>query len=110
MDQRSDLYSLAAVAYYALLGRPPFSGITPEQVLARQATNQLPNALERREDVSDGLREVLERALAADVEARYGSAAEFLQALNRAADTGGREPVADWARAAARWLRGSPLD
>jgi serine/threonine protein kinase len=110
VDQRSDLYSLAAVAYYALLGRPPFSGITPEQVLARQATNQLPNALERREDVSDGLREVLERALAADVEARYGSAAEFLQALNRAADTGGREPVADWARAAARWLRGSPLD
>ena len=35
---------------------------------------------------------------------------EFLQAVNRAADTGAREPVADWARAAARWLRGSPLD
>ena len=32
-----------------------------------------------------------------------------LQAVNRAAE-GGREPVTDWARAAARWLRGSPLD
>jgi serine/threonine-protein kinase len=109
VDQRSDLYSLAAVAYYALLGRPPFPGITPEQVLARQTTDQL-TEVERRADVSDAMWEVLERALRADVEARYDSAAEFLQAVNRAADTGPREPVAEWARAAARWLRGSPLD
>ncbi len=27
VDQRSDLYSLAAVACFALLGRPPFSGL-----------------------------------------------------------------------------------
>jgi eukaryotic-like serine/threonine-protein kinase len=110
VDQRSDLYSLAAVAYYALLGRPPFPGMTPEQVLARQTTNQLPQGIERREDVSHTLREVLDRALQADPAARYGTAAEFLQAVNRAADSGTREPVADWARAAARWLRGSPLD
>ena len=110
VDQRSDLYSLAAVAYYALLGRPPFPGVTPEQVLARQTTDQLLPGLEQREDVGEALRETLDRALRADVEARYGSAAEFLQAVNRAADTTSREPVADWARAAARWLRGSPLD
>jgi hypothetical protein len=30
--------------------------------------------------------------------------------VNRAADENPREPVADWARAAARWFRGSPLD
>ena len=110
VDQRSDLYSLAAVAYYALLGRPPFPGITPEQVLARQTTNQLPDATEDREDVSEVLEQVLDRALNADVNARYASAAEFLQAVNRATDSGNREPVADWAKAAARWLRGSPLD
>jgi serine/threonine-protein kinase len=110
VDQRSDLYSLAAVAYYALLGRPPFPGLTPEQVLAKQTTNQRPDAMEKREDVSEVLEQVLARALSADVEARYSSAAEFLQAVNRATDTSSREPVADWARAAARWLRGSPLD
>ncbi|HUR94899.1 MAG TPA: serine/threonine-protein kinase [Gemmatimonadales bacterium] len=110
VDQRSDLYSLAAVVYYALLGTPPFPGATTEQVLARQTTNQLPTAADRREDVSEALERVLNRALSADVESRFPSAAEFLQALNRAADTEGREPVADWARAAARWLRGSPLD
>ncbi|MGH7528531.1 MAG: serine/threonine-protein kinase [Gemmatimonadales bacterium] len=110
VDQRSDLYSLAAVAYYALLGAAPFPGLTPEQILARQTTNQLPTSRDLREDVSVGLEQVLDRALSADVEARYPSAAEFLQAVNRATDNGPLEPVADWARAAARWLRGSPLD
>ena len=44
VDQRSDLYSLAAVVYYALLGTPPFPGATTEQVLAQQTTNRLPEA------------------------------------------------------------------
>jgi eukaryotic-like serine/threonine-protein kinase len=110
VDQRSDLYSLAAVAYYALLGTSPFPGATTEQVLARQTTNQFPQPRERRDDVSEALEAVLDRALSADVENRFPSAAEFLQAVNRAADDAHREPVADWARAAARWLRGSPLD
>jgi serine/threonine-protein kinase len=110
VDQRSDLYSLAAVVYFALLGTPPFPGATTEQVLARQTTNQLPAPHERRDDVPEALERVLDRALSADVESRYPSAAEFLQAVNRAAEPASREPVADWARAAARWLRGSPLD
>jgi serine/threonine protein kinase len=110
VDQRSDLYSLAAVAYYALLGSAPFPGLTAEQVLAKQTTNQFPSSRGRRDDVSEALEAVLDRALSADVDARYPSAAEFLQALNRAVEGGSREAVADWARAAARWLRGSPLD
>jgi serine/threonine-protein kinase len=110
VDQRSDLYSLAAVVYYALLGTPPFPGATTEQVLAQQTTNRLPEARAIREDVSEAFERVLARALSADVESRFPSAAEFLQAVNRAADEGPREPVVDWARAAARWLRGSPLD
>jgi serine/threonine-protein kinase len=109
VDQRSDLYSLAAVAYYALLGQPPFPGRTPEQILAQQTTNQFPSARGRREDVGEALERVLDRALSAEVDLRYGSAAEFLQAVNRAADASG-QPVTDWARAAARWFRGTPLD
>src|SRR5213593_5267503 len=34
VDQRADLYSLGAVAYFALLGWAPFQGATPEAVLA----------------------------------------------------------------------------
>jgi eukaryotic-like serine/threonine-protein kinase len=110
VDQRSDLYSLAGVAYYALLGSPPFPGRTVEQVLARQTTNQFPTARGQREDVGEALERVLDKALSAEVSERYPSAAEFLQAVNHAAGVAGREPVTDWARAAARWLRGSPLD
>jgi serine/threonine-protein kinase len=105
VDQRSDLYSLAAVAYYALLGTVPFPGATPEQVLARQTTNQFPVIEGRREDVPPELWGVLERAAQAEVAARYPSAAEFLQALNRAAGGAGERPGADLARVAARWLR-----
>jgi eukaryotic-like serine/threonine-protein kinase len=110
VDQRSDLYSLAGVAYYALLGTPPFPGRTVEQVLAKQTTNQFPTSRGRRDDVSEALERVLDRALSAEVAERYPSAAEFLQAVNHAAGDAAREPVTDWARAAARWLRGSPLD
>jgi eukaryotic-like serine/threonine-protein kinase len=110
VDQRSDLYSLAGVAYYALLGTPPFPGRTVEQVLARQTTNQFPTSAGKRDDVSEALERVLDRALSADVAERYPSAAEFLQAVNHVAGAAGREPATDWARAAARWLRGSPLD
>jgi eukaryotic-like serine/threonine-protein kinase len=110
VDQRSDLYSLAAVAYYALLGTAPFPGMTVEQVLAKQTTNQFPTSRGQRDDVSEALEQVLDKALSAEVDQRYSSAAEFLQAVNQATGSAPREPVADWARAAARWFRGSPLD
>ena len=102
VDQRSDLYSLAAVALFALLGGPPFPGVTPEQVLARQATNQLPDIRAARPDVPPELVEVLERALRAEVEVRYPSAAEFLQALHRAVGRNVARTVSgEWDRMAA---------
>jgi eukaryotic-like serine/threonine-protein kinase len=108
VDQRSDLYSLAAVAYFALLGHPPFQGSTPEQVLAKQTTNQLPSPRELREDVSGELEAVLARALQSEVDQRYPSAAEFLQALNRVTGASFKPRGSDWARAAARWLKFPP--
>lgn len=105
VDQRSDLYSLAAVAYFALLGEPPFTGETVEQVLTRQTTNQRPELRERRSDVPEDLALVLERALHAEVEQRYPSATEFLQALNRATGQGLRRRSGEWAKAALKWWK-----
>ena len=105
VDQRSDLYSLAAVACFGLLGEVPFAGNTPEQVLAKQTTNQIPDLGERRADVSPDLQKVLERALRAEVELRYPSAAEFLQALNRATGVGLRHRSGEWAKSALRWWK-----
>ncbi len=105
VDQRSDLYSLAAVAYFALLGQPPFLGLTLEQVLAQQTTNNFPNLGSRRQDVSEDLQAVLERALQNVVDQRYPSAIEFLQALNRATGQGLRRRSGEWAKVALRWLK-----
>ncbi len=74
VDQRSDLYSLAAVAYFALLGHPPFEGVTPEQVLARQTTDQAARPAQPPcPDVGPGLAGVLQRALQSAVDRRYAT-------------------------------------
>ncbi len=84
VDQRADLYSLGAVAYFGLLGRPPFEGATPEAILARQTTDQLPPLHESRPDVSRDLETVLRRAVTSDPAGRYQSAREFREALRKA--------------------------
>ena len=38
VDHRADLYAVGAMAYEMLCGRPPFSGMSPQQVLAAHVT------------------------------------------------------------------------
>ncbi len=71
VDPRTDLYSLGAVAYFALLGRPPFDSISPEAILAQQTTDKLP----------------LRGAVASAPDDRYPTALAFRDALERV--TGG---------------------
>ena len=111
VDQRTDLYSLGAVAFFALLGYPPFRGATPEQVLALQTLNDPPSLTGARDDVSEEMEQVLRRALSPEPSGRFPSAAEFLQALNRATRVpapGDRGTDWEWAKAASRWLRFPP--
>jgi len=81
VDQRADLYSLGAVGYFALLGRPPFTGTTPEQILARQTTNDLPALAAQRKDVPRELEDVLRHAVRSEPAERFPTAAEFRAAL-----------------------------
>jgi len=81
VDQRADLYSLSAVAYFALLGRPPFSGKTPEQILAKQTTDDVPPLAAERRDVSRELEDVLRRALRSEPAERFHSANAFHAAV-----------------------------
>jgi len=81
VDQRADLYSLGAVGYFALLGRPPFSGKTPEQILAKQTTDDVPPLTAERRDVPRELEEVLRRALRSDPAERFHSAGAFHAAV-----------------------------
>ncbi len=81
VDQRADLYSLATVAYFSLLGRPPFSGKTPEQILAKQTTDDVPPLSAERRDVPRELEEVLRRALRSEPAERFHSAGAFHAAV-----------------------------
>jgi serine/threonine-protein kinase len=87
VDHRADLYSLAAVAYFALLGEAPFAGSTPEAILAQQTTESFPELHQRRAEVSEELEKTLRKALAGDPARRYPSAQAFRDALR--AITGG---------------------
>jgi len=84
VDQRADLYSLSAVAYFALLGRPPFSGKTPEQILAKQTTDDVPPLAAERRDVPREVEDVLRRALRSEPAARFHSASAFHAAVRGA--------------------------
>jgi serine/threonine-protein kinase len=87
VEQRADLYSLGAVAYFTLLGRPPFEGTTPEAILAKQTVDALPSLREARPDVSREFEEVLRHTVVCDPSQRYTTAGALRQALEQV--TGG---------------------
>jgi serine/threonine-protein kinase len=101
VDERSDVYSLAAAAVFALIGYAPFSGPTLESILAKQTTERLPNLRSERADLGAEVAAVLRRALRADPEQRFPTATDFLTALNR----GYRRDRRTNARTG--WLRGA---
>src|SRR2546422_88150 len=84
---RTDLYSLSAVGYFALLGRPPFEGPTTEAIPAKQTTDALPDLHAERPAVERELALVLRRAVSSRPEERFSTATAFRQALHDA--TGG---------------------
>ncbi len=84
VDARTDLYSLALVAYFALMGVSPFSGGTMESIVARQTVGELPDMSQRREDVPDRIVEVFAKGAQAKPSDRWASAAEFALALKKA--------------------------
>jgi hypothetical protein len=81
LDCRADLYSLAAVLYHLIAGRPPFDA-TQQQALMHQIYNASPPPLSKlREGVPEALQALIERSLAKERELRPANWDEFAQAL-----------------------------
>jgi serine/threonine-protein kinase len=76
LDTRADLWSLAALAYEVLSGRPAFLALRDSALppRARDAAPELPEALD----------DVFARAFAVEPSVRYASVEELLDALARA--------------------------
>ncbi|MEE4271625.1 MAG: serine/threonine-protein kinase [Thermoanaerobaculales bacterium] len=83
VDALSDVYSLGAVLYHVLGGRPPFDGDANVSVLVRVLEDE-PKRLRRVEpSVPPELETVTHRCLEKDKEQRYPSAAELAADLGR---------------------------
>ena len=75
VDARGDVYGLGAVAFFALIGRPPFQGKTFGQLLAAHRSQPPPDLSELRPDVPADLSAVIARCLAKDPANRFPTVA-----------------------------------
>lgn len=82
VDARSDLYSLASVAFELLTGEPPYTGPTPMAITARKLTEAVPPLRTRRTTVSAAVEAALTRALQRSPSDRYPTMDAFVAALD----------------------------
>jgi len=81
LDGRSDQYSLACMIYEMITGERPFSGATPQAIMAKRFT-ETPRPLRSvRRDVPENVEKAVMRAMATEATSRYTTSAQFAQAL-----------------------------
>ncbi|MEK6611923.1 MAG: serine/threonine-protein kinase [Gemmatimonadota bacterium] len=79
LDGRSDIYSLALVAFNCLTGTLPFAGSSAQEAMIARLIEQPKTLAEMRPDAAwpDEVQRVMDKALARDANERYQSAAQF---------------------------------
>jgi hypothetical protein len=80
----SDVYSLGVVGYYALSGRFPFEGSTPQVILAKHISETPPPVAKVAQSVPGRLARAIDRCLAKDPLQRFPSDDELAESLGQA--------------------------
>ncbi|HMU61747.1 MAG TPA: serine/threonine-protein kinase [Gemmatimonadales bacterium] len=81
LDGRSDLYSMGCVLYEMLAGEPPFTGATPQAVLARHRLDHAPSLRTLRASVPPAVEQAILRSLEKSPADRFATADAFVAAL-----------------------------
>ncbi len=81
VDGRSDVYALGAVLFEMLSGEPPFTGATPQAVIAKRFSGEIPKVRVVRPSVPEAIELAITRSLAPVAADRYATAGDFARAL-----------------------------
>lgn len=100
VDQRSDIYALGAIAWFLLVGRPPFQGDNAIKVILAHAHDQPEPPSRCAENVPVDLEQVILKCLAKNPNDRYQTVDELAEALAACRDAHGwnRHRAAAWWR------------
>ncbi len=100
LDGRSDIYSLGCVLYECLGGDPPFTGSSPQAVLARHRLDQAPSLRTIRSSVPESIEQIVMRALQKTPADRFATAGQFEDALHtrHSGETEGVGAPRHWSR------------
>ena len=95
LSPRSDVYALGCVFYEMLVGEPPFTGPTPQAIVAKVITEKAPLVTAARDTVPAHVAAAIAKALSKLPADRFESAKAFAEALtNPAFTTAGTAPSA----------------
>ena len=84
VDERSDIYSLGVLGYYALTGRLPFDGATPTAVLTQHLTQTPPSIVRVAPAVPHRLASAVEKCLEKTPARRWATGEAFAEAVDAA--------------------------
>ena len=81
LDGKSDQYSLACMVYEMLSGERPFSGATPQAIMAKRFSDTPKPIRSIIPTVPESVEKAITKAMAVESTGRYATAAQFGQAL-----------------------------